>query len=90
VTATVVTAEPDQRRYRHEAMFYAGPEEFLAATVPFARDGIAAGEPQLVVTGAPRVGGCGGSVNPSTLSAPPSGRGLWIAHQLCELACTAV
>jgi anti-sigma regulatory factor (Ser/Thr protein kinase) len=34
--------------FRHEALFYAGDEEFLAGTVPFVRDGLAAGEPILV------------------------------------------
>jgi anti-sigma regulatory factor (Ser/Thr protein kinase) len=34
--------------YRHEAMFYAGVDGFLAATVPFLHDGLAAGEPALV------------------------------------------
>jgi anti-sigma regulatory factor (Ser/Thr protein kinase) len=34
----------------HEAVFYRTPEEFLAATVPFVRDGLAAGEPVLVAT----------------------------------------
>ena len=36
-------------RYRHEAFFYASPEEFLADTVPFVRDGVAADEAVLVV-----------------------------------------
>lgn len=34
--------------YRHEAMFYAGIDGFLAAAVPFLHDGLAAGEPALV------------------------------------------
>ena len=36
-------------RYRHEAFFYAGPEEFMAGTIPFVRDGVAADEAVLVV-----------------------------------------
>jgi anti-sigma regulatory factor (Ser/Thr protein kinase) len=35
--------------FRHEAMMYAGLDEFVAGLVPFLRDGIAAGEPTLVV-----------------------------------------
>jgi anti-sigma regulatory factor (Ser/Thr protein kinase) len=34
--------------YRHEAFLYRGDEEFLAGTVPFVRDGIAAGQPVMV------------------------------------------
>jgi len=35
--------------FRHEALMYSSRPEFLAGTVPFIRDGIAAGEPVLVV-----------------------------------------
>jgi anti-sigma regulatory factor (Ser/Thr protein kinase) len=35
--------------FRHEALLYAGEQEFLDATVPFIRDAIARGEPILVV-----------------------------------------
>jgi anti-sigma regulatory factor (Ser/Thr protein kinase) len=35
--------------FRHEALLYAGEQEFLDATVPFIRDAIAHGEPILVV-----------------------------------------
>lgn len=41
--------------YRHSALFYAGPEEFLQRLVPFISDGVAAGEPTLVVVGAPKI-----------------------------------
>jgi anti-sigma regulatory factor (Ser/Thr protein kinase) len=34
--------------FRHEALFYRGEDEFLAGTVPFVREGVAAGEPVLV------------------------------------------
>ena len=34
--------------FRHEALFYAGEEEFLAGTVPFIRDAVWGGEPVLV------------------------------------------
>lgn len=35
--------------FRHEALFYAGPHEFVAATVPFIRTGLERGEPVLVL-----------------------------------------
>lgn len=38
-----------ETRFRHEAMFYAGEEEFLVATVPFLRDAVDRAEPTLVV-----------------------------------------
>jgi anti-sigma regulatory factor (Ser/Thr protein kinase) len=41
--------------YRHEAMFYANHEEFVDTAVPFVRDGVAAGERVLVVTGSERL-----------------------------------
>jgi anti-sigma regulatory factor (Ser/Thr protein kinase) len=48
MTATVQT-------FRHEALLYAGDDGFLAATLPFIRDGVAAGEPTLVVVDAPKL-----------------------------------
>ena len=41
--------------YRHEALFYSGPDEFMAGTLPFLRDGVAAGEPTLVVLAAHKI-----------------------------------
>jgi anti-sigma regulatory factor (Ser/Thr protein kinase) len=41
--------------YRHEALLYAGADEFLAGTVPFLRDGLEAGEPMLVAVPQPRL-----------------------------------
>lgn len=41
--------------FRHEALLYAGEDGFLAGTLPFIRDGIAAGEPTLVVVDAPKL-----------------------------------
>jgi anti-sigma regulatory factor (Ser/Thr protein kinase) len=38
----------DQPGYRHEALFYAGLDGFVAAAVPFLQDGLAAGEPAFV------------------------------------------
>ena len=45
------TVEPHgaHARYRHEAFFYTGPDEFMAGTVPFLRDAVAADEAVLVV-----------------------------------------
>jgi anti-sigma regulatory factor (Ser/Thr protein kinase) len=37
--------------FRHEALLYAGTDGFLEGTVPFIQEGIAAGEPCLVVVG---------------------------------------
>lgn len=39
----------ENRRYRHHALLYDGIDEFLAAMVPFLRDGTDANEPCLVV-----------------------------------------
>jgi anti-sigma regulatory factor (Ser/Thr protein kinase) len=41
--------------FDHEALFYAGADEFLAGTVPFVREGVAAGEPVLVLVCDPRL-----------------------------------
>jgi anti-sigma regulatory factor (Ser/Thr protein kinase) len=37
------------RVFRHQALFYSGDASFLAATLPFIRDGVEAGEPVMVV-----------------------------------------
>ena len=39
---------PSDRQFRHEALFYKGADDFLAGTLPFIRDGVAADEPILV------------------------------------------
>lgn len=41
--------------FRHEAVLYAGDDGFLERIVPFVRDGIAAGEPTLVMTNARKI-----------------------------------
>jgi anti-sigma regulatory factor (Ser/Thr protein kinase) len=41
--------------FRHEALLYAGDDDFLAATVPFVSDGVAASEPVLVALPRPRL-----------------------------------
>jgi anti-sigma regulatory factor (Ser/Thr protein kinase) len=42
-------------RFRHDALFYDGTEDFLAQTLPFIRDGVDAGEPILVVVDAGKI-----------------------------------
>jgi anti-sigma regulatory factor (Ser/Thr protein kinase) len=41
--------------FQHEALLYAGIDEFLGATVPFVAEGVAAGEPVLVAVPEPRL-----------------------------------
>src|SRR5215510_2661461 len=45
--ASEAPAEAD--RFRHEALFYAGANDFMVALTPFLRDGAARGDPTLVV-----------------------------------------
>jgi anti-sigma regulatory factor (Ser/Thr protein kinase) len=40
---------PPADAFRHEALLYAGQSGFVSGTLPFIRDGLAAGEPTLVV-----------------------------------------
>jgi len=42
-------------RFSHEALLYADMDEYLAGTLSFIREGIAAAEPILVVVGAPKI-----------------------------------
>ena len=42
--------------FQHEALLYAGPEQFVAGTASFIREGVAAGEPTLVMVGADKIG----------------------------------
>ena len=39
------------RVFRHQALIYEGAEEYLAGTIPFLREGLAAGEPILIAVG---------------------------------------
>ncbi len=50
---TCVDAEGDG--YRHEALFYAGTEQFLQGTLSFVGEALAAAEPILVVLGADKL-----------------------------------
>jgi anti-sigma regulatory factor (Ser/Thr protein kinase) len=43
-------------RFRHEALFYNGVNDFVGTATPFIRDGIDAGEPVLVVVGREKIG----------------------------------
>jgi anti-sigma regulatory factor (Ser/Thr protein kinase) len=42
-------------RFRHEALLYAGMEQFIARTVPFIKGALAADEPILVVVSQPKI-----------------------------------
>jgi anti-sigma regulatory factor (Ser/Thr protein kinase) len=44
-----------QDRFVHPALFYASPEEYLAGTVPFITDGLAAGQPVAVSVPGPNL-----------------------------------
>ena len=44
-----------QHGYRHEALFYAGPVEFMAGLVPFLLDAVEHDEPTLVVLSTPKI-----------------------------------
>src|ERR671917_224329 len=54
-TLAALTDRPAQG-FRHEALMYSGVDGFVAGAVPFLRDGIAAGEPALVVVDAEKIG----------------------------------
>ena len=45
-----------EQEFRHDALLYAGDEEFVAGTVPFILTGIEAGEPVLVVVDKVKIG----------------------------------
>ena len=53
--STVSRARCDEGAFRHEAMFYAGTDEFLDGTLAFVREGLASAEPMLVVVDAPKI-----------------------------------
>jgi anti-sigma regulatory factor (Ser/Thr protein kinase) len=44
-----------KEKFVHEGLFYRGDADYLAGTVPFVRDGLAAGEPVLVAVPRPHV-----------------------------------
>jgi MEDS: MEthanogen/methylotroph, DcmR Sensory domain len=45
----------ERRSYRHEALIYAGEDDFVAKTTAFLREGVEAGEPALVVVSARKI-----------------------------------
>ena len=47
---------PTTETFRHQALLYDGEVGFLTGTLPFIREGVAAGEPVLVVVSAARIG----------------------------------
>ena len=49
-----VSLHGDRGEFSHEALLYAGQDEFLDGVVPFLQEGIASGEPVLIVVSAPR------------------------------------
>jgi anti-sigma regulatory factor (Ser/Thr protein kinase) len=50
-----VMGETTASSFRHEALLYAGADEFVARTLPFIEEGLAASEPILVVVGADKI-----------------------------------
>jgi len=56
MTATRTEADPGTTAaFRHEAMFYSGDDGFLAGTIPFLTEAIAAEQPALVVVSEPHI-----------------------------------
>ena len=55
MSAYAPASAAEQAPYRHEAMFYAGLDGFVDALLPFLRDGVAAGDPTLVVVSAEKI-----------------------------------
>jgi anti-sigma regulatory factor (Ser/Thr protein kinase) len=53
--ATTATRPPRSDGFRHEALLYAGPDEFLQGTGSFIREGLEGGEPTLVVVSAAKI-----------------------------------
>ncbi len=50
----MAACEPHPGGFRHEALLWDGIDQYLAATVPFVRDGIAAGQPVMAAVHADR------------------------------------
>jgi len=55
VSVAAVTPHSRADAFRHEALLYAGMDEFLDGSLAFVRDGIEAGEPTLVVVDAYKI-----------------------------------
>jgi anti-sigma regulatory factor (Ser/Thr protein kinase) len=54
------------RGFAHQALIYAGDEEFLAGTLPFVRDGLDAGEPVLVALPEDKIAALRGELGPDS------------------------
>jgi anti-sigma regulatory factor (Ser/Thr protein kinase) len=54
-TSTLPLPRHPDAAFRHEAMLYAGSDDFLAGTSAFIRAGVAAGDPMLVVVSAEKI-----------------------------------
>ena len=52
---SVTAPQQRNRGYRHEALLYANPEEFMGGTLPFIRDAVAAEEPTFVLLEAHKI-----------------------------------
>jgi anti-sigma regulatory factor (Ser/Thr protein kinase) len=50
-----LTTTPIRHSFRHKALFYEGLDGFVASTLPFVRDGVAAGEPVMVAVDAEKI-----------------------------------
>ena len=56
ITATTtIRPDPSDDGFRHEALLYAGADEFVTGTAAFIRDGLTGGEPTLVVVSATKI-----------------------------------
>jgi anti-sigma regulatory factor (Ser/Thr protein kinase) len=51
-----VSTTPIRHTFRHKALFYEGLDGFVAATLPFVRDGVAAREPVMVAVDEQKIG----------------------------------
>jgi len=51
----LTTTTDRDHAFSHEALLYSGEADFLAGTLPFLRQGVAAGEPMLVVVSAEKI-----------------------------------
>ena len=54
-SAVLEGSTPHGERFRHEALFYAGMEEFLERTSTLVREGVGAGEPTMVAVSAEKI-----------------------------------
>src|SRR5438874_3433184 len=55
VSGTAATLHAHSDAYRHEALFYAGDDDFVTRLVPFIQGGVDRDEPVLVVVSAPKI-----------------------------------